>query len=331
MAVDPSIVYPATHWFVPLKQLDSETGTPLQRADMRPSESDGLVNAGDSFMITLESLLVVDRYDRKSDNDLLVRSRLKYGNDPRLEAINLFENDVPAGTVKTNLLCEHIFSQAAYATLNRVHLEVEVMELKGDISLNREIASGLKTIKNTFGVVSSALLSFGGVAFDAMERLNAVRSERRRIFFSTLDLYGEGGEGEARLRYGAYILFKEPVEGSQYRLHKLQVKHLDSTQTFPHDYIVVKVVPTLVRVGSDEELLLKSQKLSAALGSANGQLDRTARHPKFNRDIVPDAEKLRNLAIFYSLQKQKDAEAILDDAQTRLYQKLRQELQDFVS
>ena len=282
-------------------------------------------------MITLESLLVVDRYDRKSDNDLLVRSRLKYGNDPRLEAINLFENDVPAGTVKTNLLCEHIFSQAAYATLNRVHLEVEVMELKGDISLNREIASGLKTIKNTFGVVSSALLSFGGVAFDAMERLNAVRSERRRIFFSTLDLYGEGGEGEARLRYGAYVFFREPVEGSHYRLHKLQVKHPDSTQTFPHDYIVVKVVPTLVRVGSDEELLLKSQKLSAALGSANGQLDRTARHPKFNRDIVPDAEKLRNLAIFYSLQKQKDAEAILDDAQTRLYQKLRQELQDFVS
>ena len=62
------------------------------------------------------------------------------------------------------------------------------------------------------------------------------------------------GEGEARLRYGAYVFFKEPVEGSQYRLHKLQVKHLDSTQTFSHDYIVVKVVPNLIRVGSDEEL-----------------------------------------------------------------------------
>ena len=331
MAVDPSNIHPATHWFVPLKQLDSETGTPLQRADIRPSESDGLVNAGDSFLITLESLLIVDKYDRKSDNDLLVRSRLKYGNDPRLEAINLFENDVPAGTVRTNLLCEHIFSQAAYSTLNRVHLEVEVMELKGDISLNREIASGLKAIKNTFGVVSSALLPFGGVAFDVMERLNAVRSERRRIFFSTLDLYGEGGEGEARLRYGAYVFFKEPLEGSKYRLHKLQVKHPDSTQTFSHDYIVVKVVPNLIRVGSDEELLLKSQKLSTALGSANGQPDRTARHPNFDRDSIPDTEKLRNLAIFYSLQKQKDAQSVLDDAQTRLYQKLRQELQDFVS
>ena len=77
--------------------------------------------------------------------------------------------------------------------------------------------------------------------------------------------------------------------------------------------------------------MLKSQKLATALGSADGQLNSETRHPNFDRDSIPDAEKLRNLAIFYSLQKQKDAEAILDDAQTRLYQKLRQELQDFVS
>ncbi|MBE9067846.1 hypothetical protein IQ260_14420, partial [Leptolyngbya cf. ectocarpi LEGE 11479] len=261
-------MHPSSHWFVPLNELDADTGAPLRPADMAPTGNESLAQNGDSFLVTLESLLIVKRYDRRSDNDLLVRSRLKYGNDTLVEAINFFENDVPAGAVRTNLLCEYIYAQEHYSKLDRVHLEVEVMELPGDISRDQTIANGLNLIKNTFGVVLSSFLPFGGVAFDVMKKINTVRSEKRRIFFSNLDLYGDGGEGEARLRYGAYIFFQEPVDGSPYKLHKLQVKHLaaaDAAQPCPHDYIVIKVVPTAIRVGSNEELMLNNQKLATDL------------------------------------------------------------------
>lgn len=324
-------MHPSSHWFVPLNELDADTGAPLRPADMAPTDNESLAQNGDSFLMTLESLLIVQQYDRRSDNDLLVRSRLKYGNDAIVETINFFENDVPAGTVSTNLLCEYIYTQEHYAKLNRVHLEVEVMELPGDISRDQTIATGLNLIKNTFGVVLSAFLPFGGVAFDVMKKINTVRSEKRRIFFSNLDLYGDGGEGEARLRYGAYIFFQKPVDGSLYKLHKLQVQHLaaeDAAQTCPHDYSVIKVVPTAIRVGSNEELTLNNQKLAAALGTPQGQPDHTP-YPDF-KQITPDAEQLRNLARFYSLKARKDTQETLDADQTQLYQQLRQKLQDFI-
>ncbi|NEP63774.1 MAG: hypothetical protein F6K31_43930, partial [Symploca sp. SIO2G7] len=223
MAIDTQYFYPTPHWFVPLNDLDAEAGARLKPADLQPSVADSLANEGDAFLITMESLLIVRTYDRKSDNDLLVRSRVKYGNDPILEAINFFENDVPAGAVRNNLLCEYVYARRQNSKLDRIHLEVEVMDLPGDVSLNQEISKGLKVIKSAFGAVLSSLLPFGGVAFDVMKKVNGVRSDKRRIFFSNLDLYGTGGEGEARLRYGAYVFFQKPVDGRQYKLHKLQV------------------------------------------------------------------------------------------------------------
>ena len=326
-------VYPARHWFVPLNELDAKEGARLRLADLKPSAAEPLVNEGDSFLVTLESLLIVEQYDRKSDNDLLVRSRLQYGNQPVIEASNLFKNDVPAGIVVDNLLCEYVYFQDSYTKLDRVHLEVEIMELPGDISLNKKIGMGLQMIKDTFGMVLSSFLPFGGVTFDVMQKVNAVRKQKRRIFFSALDLYGDGGEGEARLRYGAYVLFKEPVDGTNYKLHNLQVRQLvpnDKTEPFPYDYSVIKIVKAPVRVGGQRELAINNQKLAATLGSSNGQLDTTVGYPSFKEDSMPDTAQLRNLALFYSLQKQKKAQIVLNEAQTKLYQKLRQQLQAFI-
>ena len=333
MEIGTNNMYPTHHWFVPLDELDAAAGASLRLAEVAPVATDPVAKDGDSFLVTLETLLIVKAYDSRSDNDLLVRSRLKYGNDPIVEAINFFENDVPAGVVRNNLLCEYIYSQETYSKLDRVHLEVEVMELPGDISLNKDIGRGLNVIKDTFGMVLSSFLPFGGVAFDVMEKVNTVRKERRRIFLSTLDLYGDGGEGEARLRYGAYVFFREPVDGSKFKLQKLQLKHRSSEESnkpFPYDYIVVKIVPAPIRVGSNEEITLKNQKLATVLGAINGQLDTTVGHPRFNKDFIPDADKLLKLAQLYSLKKRKNAQETLDDVQTKLYQKLLQELKEFI-
>ncbi|ESA36870.1 hypothetical protein N836_04745 [Leptolyngbya sp. Heron Island J] len=325
--------HPAAHWFVPLNELDAERGAPLRPADMKPADDDPLAKEEDSFLVTLESLLIVEKHDRKSNNDLLVRSRLKYGNAPVVEAINLFANDVPAGIVISNLLCEYIYGQENYSKLDRVHLEIEVMELPGKISLNGKIGKGLRVIKNTFGMVLSSLVPFGGIAYDVIKDVNTFRKQSDRIFFSNLDLYGVGGEGEARLRYGAYIFFKTLVDGAKFKLHKLQLKPLvadDPTRPVPHDYVVVKVVPIPIRVGSNEALALKHQKVATVLSTMEGQLDDTVRPPKFDTASA-DAQKLRNLALLYSLQKRKAARETLDEAQTQLYQKLQQELQAFIS
>ncbi len=326
-------MHPSRHWFVPLDQLDAEAGATLTPANGAPTAADPVAQRGDAFLVTLESVLIVEKHDKGSNNDLLVRSRLKYGKNDIVEAINFFANDVPPGEVQTNLLCEHIYTHKRYGKQNRIHLELEVMELPGDISLNKNIGRGLNTVKNAFGLVLSSLLPFGGVAFSAMEKLNGVRSKKRCIFLSALDLYGEGGEGEARLRYGAYVFFNEPVDGSLYRLHQLQLRHAapDATGSpIPHDYLVVKIVPNAIRVGSDEELVLHNQELATALGTIDGQLDKTGQHPRFTEGVIPDIDLLRRLALFYRLQKQKAVKGVLDEAQNQLHEKLLQELKNFL-
>lgn len=330
MGIDTNKHHPTTHWFVPLDQLDATGGALLRPADLKPSPGEPLANEGDSFLVTLETLLIVKKYDRNSDNDLLVRSRLKYGNEQVVEAINFFENDVPAGSVRNNLLCEYIYAQEQYSKLDRVHLEVEVMELSGDISLDKNISKGLNVVKNTFGMVLSSFLPFGGVAFDVMKKVNGVRSDKRRIFLSQLDLYGEGGEGEARLRYGAYVFFREPVDTSGYSLHQLKLKPSDPSQPCPHDYIVVKVVPTLVRVGSSEEIALQNQKLAASLGTMDGQMDVNANwHPNFD-NLMPDTEKLKKLALFCSLKKRQEAGEALDSSRIKRYHALAKQMKEFI-
>ncbi|MEM6255221.1 MAG: hypothetical protein AAF821_20090 [Cyanobacteria bacterium P01_D01_bin.156] len=321
------------HWFVPLDHLDAEAGAELIPADEKPREIDPMAQEGDSFLITLETVLIAQKYDSKSDNDLLVRSRLKYGNDPLLEAINFFANDVSPGEAQTNLLCEHIYTRQTYTKLDRIHLTLEVMELPGEVSLNSKIGRGLTIVKNTFGVVLSSLLPFGGVAFSVMEKLNSVRSKKRQIFLSALDLYGDGGEGEARLRYGAYVFFQEPVDGSQYRLRQLQLTHSTaeaSERPIPYNYLVVKIVPNAIRVGSDDELRLHNQELAAALATNDGQLDSTLRYPSFKDKSIPNGNLLRRLALLYRLQKRMRIEGILDEAQAQVYQTLQQELKDFL-
>lgn len=330
MGIDTNNYHPTTHWFVPLDQLDATGGAPLRPADLKPSAGDPLANDGDAFLVTLETLLIVKKYDSKSDNDLLVRSRLKYGNDQVVEAINFFENDVPAGTVRNNLLCEYIYAQEKYSKLDRVHLEVEVMELSGDISLDKNIAKGLNAVKNTFGMVLSSFLPFGGVAFNVMKKVNGVRSDKRRIFLSQLDLYGDGGEGEARLRYGAYVFFREPVDASGYKLHQLKIKLGDPNEPCPYDYIVVKVVPTIIRVGSSEEIALKNQKLATSLGTMDGQMDVNANWHSNFENVMPDAENLKKLALFYSLEKRQKAGEALDSSRIKQYHTLAKELKELI-
>ena len=175
MEIDTDTFHPTAHWFVPLNELDAERGAPLRPADMKPAATDDpLANEGDSFLVTLESLLIVEKYDRHSNNDLLVRSRLQYGNAPLVEAINLFANDVPAGIVISNLLCEYIYAQEQYSKLDRVHLEIEVMELPGKISLNDNIGKGLRVVRDAFGMVLSSLVPFGGIAYDVIKDVKHV-------------------------------------------------------------------------------------------------------------------------------------------------------------
>ncbi|MEO0397396.1 MAG: hypothetical protein AAF243_15625, partial [Cyanobacteria bacterium P01_A01_bin.137] len=105
-------------WFVPwaeLSDLDNiekpDYGI-LRKTDSEIDSSDLFVEPGDPFTISLESYFVREADDRDNKNDLLIRSFVRYGDEPKIETIHLFKADVAPSTFAENLENEHIFARS---------------------------------------------------------------------------------------------------------------------------------------------------------------------------------------------------------------------------
>jgi hypothetical protein len=77
------------YWFVPLAEIQNDGGSELRPARDKVLEGDRLVQEGEAFTISLESFYVKEKLE-DNGNDLLVRSWLKYGNEPTAERIHFF-------------------------------------------------------------------------------------------------------------------------------------------------------------------------------------------------------------------------------------------------
>lgn len=329
----------ATAWYVPLVELDKPEGARLQRTEGKPASTDTLVQEGGSFTITLETFCINGHHDERSDNDLLVRSRIKYGSAPLTEAINFFGADIPAGQVQENLLSEYIFSQENYDGRDRVYLEIDITEVDRNLAGDSSLLSGLQTIKADFGAIFPTLLPFAAVAVNTLSKLTkltARRDDNKIVFKNSLDFSLVGAEGEARLRCGAYILFNSPVEAVQYRLRGLKIEYFTpSEQGNPvkDDYVVIKVVPVLLNTGHDEDLL-ENQQLAVVLSHANqkqaGMADRLSQR-KFLQSFIQDAQKMRDLDRFLNLKGVIDLNLPLNPNQQETFLRLAQKFKGVIA
>ena len=263
-----------TCWFVPLAELDNPQGARLQRAFSPLVPTDRLVEAGEAFTITLETFLVNKKdEDEKGGNDLLVKSQVRYGSEPPIEAINFFEMDVPAGEVKDNFKFEHIFGRENYSPKDRVWLEVSIVEVDKGLNDETTVLEELSRINKQFGAVFPTLIPFAGPVSSAvlgLAKLAALQQQNKVVFNSQVDFYGLFSDGEAKLRCGAYVLFHQLTEGVKYRLRGLHLEYFavaDRELSIQDDYVVIKVVPALVSSGDSQELR-KNQQVAAILNHA---------------------------------------------------------------
>ena len=300
-------------WFVPWKELSnldnikSPDSGRLRKVDSELSEADSFLEAGSPFTISLESFSVQDSHDDSGTNDLLVRTLVRYGDEPKAETINFFGTGVAAGSFMENLEYEHMFSRRDFSESDRVWIALEIVEV--DKGLEQEsIASGLSKMRSKFGAIFPALIPFAtvaGVAMETMKGLQKLRlsaSQNKQILSSQLDLYAkEVSGGDAPLRCGAYIFFNEEIQGVQYRLgsgFKLKRTALkDKNAPISHDYAVVKITPGFIDSGKDPDEILKSQELAKVLSQegAEASEDQRSAHFDFLAQLIESANKIRDV------------------------------------
>jgi len=312
---------PKKSWFVPwaeLSELDNhkkhEFGY-LRKVDSEFKAEDQFVEAGDSFTLSLESFLVREAYDRDNANDLLVRSFVRYGDEPKTETIHFFGTDIEAGTFQADLEAEHVFAREGFSVDARVWMLFEILEIDRGLDKDRSIVSALAQMHGKFGAIFPALIPFSAVAgvaagvVDKLKGLQRAAAKNEPIFKNQIDLYANiraGGDGV--LRYGAYILFDEAVQGIQYQLgsgYKLKRRAIaDRNVPILHDYMVVKVTPGIVKTGRDTNELLKNQQVATVVSELNEtetDEERTAKHFSFLEDMVESANQFKDIKVFRKL------------------------------
>lgn len=308
-----------TCWFVPWAELSNldDVSTPdygkLRKVDSEQSDSDTFLEPGNPLTISLESFYVQSSHDDDGTNDLLVRTFVRYGDEPKTETINFFGTDIAAKTFVDNLEYEHIFSERAFSENARIWLALEIVEV--DKGLAKEgIASGLTKMRSKFGATFSSLIPFAtvaGVAIDTVSRLKSLRlsaSKSEKVLACQLDLYAKAlSGGDAPLRCGAYIFFNEDVPGVQYRLGSgLKLKRAaikDKDVPVLHDYAVVKITPGFIDSGKDPDELLKNQELAKVLSQEEegASEDQRADHFDYLSELIESANKLKDIDYYQEI------------------------------
>ena len=300
-------------WFVPLNELSNldDVANPdygkLRKIDSEFSETDAFLEAGSPFTISLETFSVQGSHDKSGTNDLLIRSFVRYGDEPKTETINFFGTDIAPGSFIENLEHEHVFSRRDFSESARVWLALEILEV--DKGLEKEsIASGLGKMRAQFGAVFPALIPFAtvaGVAMNTISELRALRksaSQNKKILASQLDLYAkEVSGGDAPLRCGAYVFFNEEIQGVQYRLgsgFKLKrASAKDKDVPILHDYAVLKINRGFINSGKDPAEILKNQELAKVLSQEDegASEEQRSAHFDFLAQLIENANKIKDL------------------------------------
>ncbi|MGC1306584.1 MAG: hypothetical protein WA885_05095 [Phormidesmis sp.] len=302
-----------TCWFVPWKELSNLDNVEnpdygkLRKTDSEFSESDTFLEAGSPFTISLETFSIQGSHDNSGTNDLLVRTFVRYGDEPKTETINFFGMGVSAESFVENLEYEHVFSRQDFSENARVWIALEILEV--DKGLEKEsISAGLGKMRARFGAIFPALIPFAtvaGVAVNAISGLQTLRksaSQNKKILSSQLDLYAKAvSGGDAPLRCGAYVFFNEELQGVQYRLgsgFKLKrAAEKDKNVPILHDYAVIKITKGFINSGKDPKEILKHQELAKVLSQEDegASEEQRSAHFDFLAQLVENANKIKDI------------------------------------
>ncbi len=330
---------PKTGWFIPwaelsdLDNVDKPDYGVLRKVDSEILASDQFIEDGSSFTVSLESFFIREGHDSDRKNDLLVRSFVRYGNEPKTETIHFFGTDIAAGAFQADLEYEHIFAKPVYSKEARVWLALEILEIDRGLNQEGDLGGALSAMRGKFGAIFPALNPFApiaGVAVGMVSKLAGLQkaaAQNEPIFNNQLDLYAKGtSAGDAPLRCGAYVLFNEEVQGVQYQLgsgFKLKRRAIKDKDTpILHDYAVVKVSPGIVESGQDANSLLKNQQIATVISQIDdgeSDVERRTQHFSFLEDMVSSANQFKDLEDYRKLlNKKKVMGALSLDEDNRL-------------
>jgi hypothetical protein len=205
-------------WFVPLKT--EELVSPYER-----HAGAAAIESAQPFTVSLVTVVVAEDLDGflRGRNDVLVLTRSSLGEQPLVERVHFYEEEVPKGKPIRNILANTVFLTDDYNGKDRLWLELNVIEVDTDTGERKAAVQAFQSLAVTAGAVFPALVpySFGASAvIGVVEKLVGALEKDTDVVKVPFGLYpGEPQPGRAPMQAGTYVVFAQPQDPGQYKLH----------------------------------------------------------------------------------------------------------------
>lgn len=182
-----------------------------------------LIPVAKPFTVSMLAAVVAEDLDGflRGKNDVLIMSKSAMGEQPKVDRIHFYEEEVPAGKPIKNIFADTVFVDDDYEG-ERLWLEFNIVEVDTTDSERETAVRAFQSLAGTAGAVFPVALPYtfaASAAAGLLHKLTNALEDDDQVIRTTFALYGNGGSvGRAALREGVYVMFPQPQDPSHFKL-----------------------------------------------------------------------------------------------------------------
>lgn len=186
------------------------------------------------FTVSLLSCVINEDFDGflRGDNDILIVTQSSLGEKPPVDRVLFYEQEIAAGQPIVNVLSENILVTDDYSGIDRLWLELRVMEIDTDERQYQILKNSLISLNQTLGAAFPVLLPYtyiGQGLIGIFDKFMNILERDTKVIKVPFSFYPEKTPrpGRAPLQTGTYVMFSQPERGQRFKMEAsgLLVEH----------------------------------------------------------------------------------------------------------
>jgi hypothetical protein len=181
------------------------------------------IQAAQPFTVSLLSIVVAEDFEGffRGKNDILVTNRASLGDQPLVERIHYYDEEIPTGESISNVFADTMFLTDDYNGEDKLYLELVVKEVDTDTGERQATLKALQSLVQTAGAVFPIVLPYAFAATavsDVVAKLITALERDQDVVKMRLALHpGRPRPGRAVLQEGSFVVFASAQDASAYR------------------------------------------------------------------------------------------------------------------
>lgn len=264
-----------------------------------------LIQAAQPFTVSMVTVVVAEDLDGilRGENDILILTRSSLGEQPFVERIHFYEEEIPHGKPIGNLFADTVYTADDYSGFDRLWLELNILEIDTDTGERKVAMNAFQSLAATTGAVFPILISHTFVASavaNVITKLCTVLEKNTNVIRVPFALHpGEVRPGKAPFQFGTYIVFSQPQNPEKFKL--------ESDGTLTENGNAANVSYAVFNIAPQKQVnptFVMSQKIATLLTQINTGNENSAKKTiEFLNDTLTEYSNFTKLKRYLQIQE----------------------------